>query len=58
MIAYIDRRTTGRRKRGNQLANISIVAPPTRLAERLDGGAMDNELPFPALSDSQEQALQ
>jgi CRP-like cAMP-binding protein len=34
-----------------------IIAPPIRLAERLDGGAMDNELPFPALSEP-EQALQ
>jgi CRP-like cAMP-binding protein len=34
-----------------------IIAPPIRLAEHLDGGAVDNELPFPALSEP-EQALQ
>jgi hypothetical protein len=34
-----------------------IIAPPLRLAERLDGGAVDNELAFPALSEA-EQALQ
>jgi CRP-like cAMP-binding protein len=34
-----------------------IIAPANRLAERLDGGAGDNELPFPALSEP-EQALQ
>src|SRR6201995_3845330 len=35
-----------------------IVAPPARLAERLDAGTLDNELPFPALAEGQEQALQ
>jgi CRP-like cAMP-binding protein len=35
-----------------------IVAPPSQLAERLDNGALDNELPFPAIADGQEQALQ
>jgi CRP-like cAMP-binding protein len=35
-----------------------IVAPPAQLAERLDNGALDNELPFPAITDGQEQALQ
>ena len=35
-----------------------IVAPPTRLAERLDGGATDHELAFVAVNDSQEQTLQ
>ena len=34
-----------------------IIAPPTRLAERLDGGLADNELAFPALNEA-EQALQ
>jgi CRP-like cAMP-binding protein len=34
-----------------------IIAPPTRLAERLEGAAIDNELPFPAMS-APEQALQ
>jgi len=34
-----------------------IIAPPIRLAERLDGVAVDNELTFPALS-TPEQALQ
>ncbi|MGE5101167.1 MAG: helix-turn-helix domain-containing protein [Deltaproteobacteria bacterium] len=34
-----------------------IIAPPIRLAERLEGSAIDNELPFPALSEP-EQALQ
>ncbi|HEV8496619.1 MAG TPA: helix-turn-helix domain-containing protein, partial [Gemmatimonadaceae bacterium] len=34
-----------------------IIAPPTRLAERLEGTAIDNELPFPAMS-APEQALQ
>jgi CRP-like cAMP-binding protein len=33
------------------------IAPPTRLAERLDGGLVDNELAFPALNEA-EQALQ
>ena len=35
-----------------------IVAPPSQLAERLDNGALDNELPFPAIADGPEQALQ
>src|SRR5205085_1254503 len=35
-----------------------IVAPPARLAERLETGTLDNELPFPAIADGQEQALQ
>jgi hypothetical protein len=35
-----------------------IVAPPAQLAERLENGTLDNELPFPALADGQEQALQ
>jgi hypothetical protein len=35
-----------------------IVAPPAQLAERLDTGTLDNELPFPAIADGQEQALQ
>lgn len=35
-----------------------IVAPPAQLAERLESGTLDNELPFPALADGQEQALQ
>jgi CRP-like cAMP-binding protein len=35
-----------------------IVAPPAQLAERLDNGTLDNELPFPAISESPEQALQ
>jgi CRP-like cAMP-binding protein len=34
-----------------------IIAPPIRLAERVDGAATDNELPFPALGQS-ERALQ
>ncbi|HEY4129630.1 MAG TPA: Crp/Fnr family transcriptional regulator [Gemmatimonadaceae bacterium] len=35
-----------------------IVAPPGQLAERLESGTLDNELPFPALAEGQEQALQ
>jgi CRP-like cAMP-binding protein len=35
-----------------------IVAPPSRLAERLDRAAVDNELAFPSLADEHEQALQ
>jgi len=35
-----------------------LVAPPARLAERLESGTLDNELPFPALAGGQEQALQ
>ena len=38
-----------------------IVAPPAQLAERLDGAtgaAVDNELPFPSLSEGPERALQ
>jgi hypothetical protein len=34
-----------------------IIAPPIRLAERVEGAATDNELPFPALGQS-ERALQ
>jgi CRP-like cAMP-binding protein len=34
-----------------------IIAPPTWLAERLDGGLVDNELAFPTLGTT-EQALQ
>jgi len=35
-----------------------IVAPPARLAERLDPAGFDNEVPFPTLSEGQEQVLQ
>ena len=36
-----------------------IVAPSAELAERLDhGGALDNEIPFAAMADSAEQAIQ
>lgn len=35
-----------------------IVAPPARLAERLDAAGFDNEVPFPTLSEGQEQVLQ
>jgi CRP-like cAMP-binding protein len=35
-----------------------IVAPPARLAERLDGASFDSEVPFPTVSDGQEQILQ
>ena len=34
-----------------------IVAPPAQLAERLDGTALDNELPFPSIAESSEQAV-
>lgn len=35
-----------------------LIAPPVQLAERLDSGALDNEILFPAVADGQEQALQ
>jgi len=35
-----------------------MIAPPARLAERLDVVGFDNELPFPTIADGQEQALQ
>lgn len=35
-----------------------IVAPPARLAERLEGATLDHEVTFVAISDTQEQALQ
>lgn len=35
-----------------------VIAEPSRLAERLDAGALDNELPFPTVTDGQEHALQ
>lgn len=35
-----------------------IVAPPSQLTERLDPAGFDNEVPFPTLSDGQEQVLQ
>ena len=34
-----------------------IIAPPARLAERLDVAVPDNELPFPTATKGQEQAL-
>jgi CRP-like cAMP-binding protein len=34
-----------------------IVAPPAQLAERLEGAALDNELPFPSITESSEQAV-
>lgn len=34
-----------------------IVAPPVRLAERLDGASMDNELPFPTMNEDSERAV-
>ncbi|MGE5732132.1 MAG: Crp/Fnr family transcriptional regulator, partial [Gemmatimonas sp.] len=34
-----------------------IVAPPAQLAERLEGTALDNELPFPSIAESSEQAV-
>ena len=34
-----------------------IVAPPGQLAERLDGGSLDNELPFPTISEDSERAV-
>jgi CRP-like cAMP-binding protein len=35
-----------------------IVAPPARLAERLETAGFDNELSFPTIGDGQEQILQ
>jgi CRP-like cAMP-binding protein len=35
-----------------------IVAPPSRLAERLDPAGFDNELSFPAIAEGREQVLQ
>jgi CRP-like cAMP-binding protein len=35
-----------------------IIAPPAQLAERLDSNGLDNELPFPAMSEGHETALQ
>lgn len=35
-----------------------IVAPSAELAERLETGALDNEIAFPAIADGTEQALQ
>ena len=35
-----------------------IIAPPAQLAERLEAGGLDNELPFPTMTDGAEQALQ
>src|SRR5689334_12663662 len=35
-----------------------IIAPPAQLAERLDSGGLDNELPFPSIADGAEHALQ
>ena len=34
-----------------------IVAPPAQLAERLEGAALDNELPFPSITEGSEQAI-
>ncbi len=34
-----------------------IVAPPAQLAERLEGAALDNELPFPSITEGSEQAV-
>jgi CRP/FNR family cyclic AMP-dependent transcriptional regulator len=34
-----------------------IVAPPAQLAERIDGAAIDNELPFPTISEDTERAV-
>lgn len=36
----------------------TLLVAPTRLAERLESGLIDNELPFPPVTDGQEQALQ
>jgi len=41
-------------RRGTNL----VVAPPAQLAERLESGTLDNELPFPTVGEGQEQALQ
>lgn len=41
-------------RRGTSL----IVAPPAQLAERLESGTLDNELPFPTVAEGPEQALQ
>ena len=35
-----------------------IIAPLAQLAERLESAGLDNELPFPAIPDGQEHALQ
>ena len=35
-----------------------VIAPRAHLAERLESGTLDNELPFPALAGDAEQALQ
>jgi CRP-like cAMP-binding protein len=35
-----------------------IIAPPARLAERIDMASLDNELPFPTSTDGPEQAVQ
>ncbi|HEY4217807.1 MAG TPA: Crp/Fnr family transcriptional regulator [Gemmatimonadaceae bacterium] len=35
-----------------------IIAPPATLAERIDLASLDNELPFPTVSDGVEQAVQ
>lgn len=35
-----------------------VIAPPSQLVERLDPSGLDNELPFPAINDGTEQALQ
>ncbi len=35
-----------------------IIAPPAKLAERIDIASMDNELPFPTVTDGAEQAVQ
>jgi CRP-like cAMP-binding protein len=35
-----------------------LIAPPAQLAERLDSGTLENELPFLALAEGQEQTLQ
>jgi CRP-like cAMP-binding protein len=40
-------------RRGTSL----IIAPPVRLAERIDISGLDNELPFPTVTDGHEQAL-
>jgi hypothetical protein len=40
-------------RRGTSL----IVAPAPQLAERLEGAALDNELPFPTIADDSERAV-
>ena len=35
-----------------------VIAPPARLAERFESGALDNELAFPTVADGRETALQ